>query len=134
MAEKTISAATEEKKTPLAGEEIRQEERYLAPPVDIYEIPDGLTVIADLPGVDRDGLDVRVDDGILTIQGKPKHPVPGDPVRTEFRLINFYRQFQLGDEVDQEKITATMKHGVLTINLPRAERLKPKKIQVHVSK
>jgi len=134
MAEKTISAATEEKKTPLAGEEIRQEERYLAPPVDIYEIPDGLTVIADLPGVDRDGLDVRVDGGILTIQGKPKHLVPCDPVRTEFRLINFYRQFQLGDEVDQEKITATMKHGVLTINLPRAERLKPKKIQVHVSK
>ncbi|MEW5803234.1 MAG: Hsp20/alpha crystallin family protein [bacterium] len=138
MAEKTIAtttapAAEEEKKIPGTRENTRQEERYLAPPVDIYETQEGLTVVADLPGVDKDGIDIRVDDNILTIQGKTKHSAPGNPVSTEYRLLHFYRQFQLGEGVDQEKITAQTRHGVLTIQLPRVEKQKPKKISVNVS-
>ena len=133
MAEKTVPATTEEKKSLSKREETRQEERYLIPPVDIYETAEGLAVIADMPGVNKDGIDIRVDDNILTIQGKTEHIAPGDPINTEFGLLNFYRQFQLGSEVDQGNICADLKHGVLTIQLPKAEKHKPKRIAVKVS-
>ncbi|MGA1875565.1 MAG: Hsp20/alpha crystallin family protein [bacterium] len=58
---------------------------------------------------------------------------PGDPVNTEFGLLSFYRQFQAGDEVDQDKISADLKHGILSIQLPKAEKHKPKKISHHLS-
>ena len=131
MAERTVPVTTE-KKGLVEREETRQKERYLSPPVDIYETEDGLTVVADLPGVEKGDIEVRVDKDILTICGKAKHIAPGEPIRTEYNLLNFYRQFQLGDGVDQEKITADLKHGVLTIHLPKPEELKPKKIKVKV--
>ena len=133
MTEKTMPAATEEKQSLSKQEETRQEERYLIPPVDIYEKAEGLVVIVDMPGVNKEGIDVRVDDNILTIKGKTNHIAPGDAVSTEFRLLNFYRQFQLGDRVDQEKITADLKRGVLTIQLPKFEEHKPKKITINVN-
>ena len=132
MAEKTIPTASEEK-TPISQEETRQEERYLSPPVDIYESNEGLTVVADLPGVDKADIDVRVDENILTIKGKSKHISPGDPISREYSLLNFFRQFQLGEGVDQEKISADLKHGVLTLQLPKTEKVKPKMIKVSVA-
>ena len=132
MAEKTVSIASEEK-SPVTREETRQEDRYLSPPVDIYETLNGLTVVADLPGVDKADINVRVDEDILTIKAKSGHIVPGDPISTEYSLLNFFRQFQLGEGVDQEKISADLKHGVLTLQLPKAEKVKPKKIKVTVS-
>lgn len=132
MAEKTVPIISKEK-SPVAREETRQEERYLSPPVDIYETSAGLTVVADLPGVDKTDVDVRVDENILTIKGKNDHIAPGDPLSKEYFLLNFSRQFQLGEGVDQEKISADLKHGVLTVQLPKAEKVKPKKIKVNVS-
>lgn len=132
MAEKTIPIASEGK-TPITREETRQEERYLSPPVDIYESSGGLTVVADLPGVDKTDIDVRVDENILTIRGKSKHIAPGDPISKEYSLLNFFRQFQLGEGVNQEKISADLKHGVLTLQLPKTEKVKPKMIKVSVA-
>ena len=132
MPEKTVSINTEAK-TPVTREETRQQERYLAPPVDIYETAEGLTVIADLPGVSKDDVDVRVDDSILTIRGKVKHIAPGDQIYTEYSLLNFFRQFQLGEEMAQEKISADLKNGTLIISLPKAEKAKPKQIKVNVA-
>lgn len=103
----------------------------MTPPVDIYEIEDGLTVIADLPGVRKEDIDIKVDNNLLTIDGKTSYQTQDSIVR-EFNLTDFYRQFQLSEEVDQENISAEMKNGVLTINLPRAEKAKPKKISVNV--
>jgi len=132
MAEKTIPISSKER-NPVTREETRQEERYLSPPVDIYETSEGLTVIADLPGVEKADIDVRVEKNILTIKGKSKHIGAGDPVSAEYSLLNFFRQFQLGEGVDQEKILADLKQGVLTIQLPKAERVKPKQIKVSVA-
>lgn len=109
----------------------RDEQYYMTPPVDIYEIEDGLTVIADLPGVRKEDIDIKVDNNLLTIDGKTSYQTQDSIVR-EFNLTDFYRQFQLSEEVDQENISAEMKNGVLTINLPRAEKAKPKKISVNV--
>jgi HSP20 family protein len=132
MAERTVPTRGGETATP-NREETRSQEHYLMPPVDIYENADGLVVKADLPGVGKDGLDVRVENNLLTIRGKAQHIALGDPVYREYELINFFRQFELNERVDQEKISADLKHGVLTLNLPKAEEAKPKKIDVRVS-
>jgi HSP20 family molecular chaperone IbpA len=130
MAEKTVATATQH--VPAATEGTRNQERNVAPPVDIYETPDGLVVMADLPGVAQDDLDVRVDNNILTIRGISRHAAPGEPVHREYELINFFRQFELGERIDQGKISAELKHGVLTLNLPKAEEAKARKIEVRV--
>ena len=132
MAEKTVPVSSKER-NPIPREETREEERYLSPPVDIYETSEGLTVVADLPGVDKADIDVRVDENILTIKGKSRHISPGDPISSEYSLLHFFRQFQLGEGVDQEKIFADLKHGVLSIQLPKAEKVKPKKIKVSIA-
>lgn len=131
MAERTVAARAQEQ-SPSSREETRSQERYITPPVDIYETEDGLLVKADLPGVAREGLDVRVENSLLTIRGKAAHVAPGDPVYREYGLVNFFRQFELNERVDQSKISAELKHGVLTLTLPKAEEAKPRQIEVKV--
>jgi HSP20 family protein len=132
MAERTVATQAREKTTP-SREETRSQERYVTPPVDIYETAHGLVVKADLPGVAKEGLDVRVENNLLTIRGRASHAAPGDPVYREYELLNFFRQFELNERVDQQKISAELRHGVLTLNLPKAEEAKPRRIDVHVS-
>jgi len=91
-------------------------------------------LLADLPGVGPGDLDVQLQDNILTIQAKAKHAIEGEPIYREFDLVNFFRQFELSDQVDQGKITARLNHGVLTLQLPKAEKAKPRQIQVQVEK
>lgn len=133
MTEKTAALTTEKKGVLQTGEKAlatRDETRYVAPPVDIYETDDAIVVIADLPGVEKDDVDVRVEDDILTIKGKAAYSPPADVLRREFSLDGYFRQFELSDEVNQDKITAEAKNGVLTITLPKAEKSKPKQIKV----
>ena len=137
MTEKTAALTTEKKGAlDTTGEKTiatRDDTLYLAPPVDIFETEEALIVVADLPGVDKDGVDIRVEEDILTIRGKASYnPHPG-VIREEFSLQGYYRQFQLSDEVDQNKISAESKNGVLTITLPKAEKSKPKQIRVNVA-
>ena len=93
MAEKTV--ATPEVQKANMTESTRNQERYVAPPVDIYETRDGLVVLADLPGVAKEALDVRVDNNVLTIRGHARHVVPGEVTYREYELVNFFRQFEL---------------------------------------
>jgi HSP20 family molecular chaperone IbpA len=132
MAEKTVAARAQQK-TPTTREETRSQERYITPPVDIYETADGLVVKADLPGVAKEGLDVRVENNLLSIRGKANHSAPGEPIYREYGLVNFFRQFELNERVDQLKISAELKHGVLTLNLPKAEEAKPKRVEIKVA-
>jgi HSP20 family molecular chaperone IbpA len=132
MAEKTVATSTTTQPGEVTRESTRNQERYITPPVDIYETPDGLVVMADLPGVTKDALDVRVDNNILTLRGIARHPRTGDVVHREYELINFFRQFELGEKINQGKISAELKHGVLTLNLPKAEEAKPRRIDVQV--
>ena len=131
MAERTVPSTVSDKSP--RREETHARERYITPPVDIFETGEGLTVVADLPGVEQKGLDVRVADGILTIQATTAHIAPGTPVDREYELLNFYRQFELPEEVDSERIAAELKHGVLTLRLPKKEKAKPRRISVSVA-
>lgn len=134
MAEKTEKTGTDIDLAPSAGKTLatREETRYMVPPVDIYETENALAVIVDLPGVQKDKVDIRVDQGILTIKGKVNYTPPKDLIRGEFGLLDFFRQFQLSDEVDQTRISAESKNGVLTITLPKAEKAAPRQVKVKV--
>jgi len=114
-------------------ERTRHHERYVAPPVDIYETREGLVVLADVPGVAPEALDVRVDHNVLTIRGHARHGVPGEVTYREHDLVNFFRQFELNDKVDQRYITADLKSGVLTVHVPKAQEAKPRQIEVQVA-
>jgi len=111
----------------------REESRTLTPPVDIFENKEGLVVVADLPGVEKDKVDVRVENNVLTIKGTTASTLPAAPQYREYELLHFFRQFELSEAVDQDKIKAEMKHGVLIINLPKKEAAKPKQIAVQVA-
>ena len=132
MAENTVAARAQDK-APLSREETRSQERYITPPVDIYEDSSGLVVKADLPGVAKEGLDVRVENNLLTLRGKAAHLAPGEPIYREYGLVNFFRQFELNERVDRSKISAELKNGVLTLQLPKAEEPKPRKIEIKAS-
>jgi len=136
MAEKTEAAAPGMgvTSTPKGDKTIatREDTRFMVPPVDIYETETSLNVIVDLPGVQKKDVNVKVDQDILTIKGKVRYSRPKDVVREEFQLLDFFRQFQLSEEVDREKISAESGNGVLTITLPKAEKAKPQQIQVKV--
>jgi HSP20 family protein len=136
MVEKTDAATAniEKASSPAGGKTLatRDEGRYMVPPVDIYETENALSVIVDLPGVQKEDVDINADQDILTIKGKVKYEPPKGVIRSEFGLLDFFRQFQLSDEVDQAKITAESKNGVLTITLPKAEKAKPRQIAVKV--
>jgi len=110
----------------------RDESRYIAPPVDIYETEDALVVVVDLPGVGKNGVDIRVEDGLLSIKGQADYKPPANTLMEEFNLQGYFRQFQLSDEIDQKKISGELKNGVLTLRLVKAEKSKPKQIPVTV--
>lgn len=128
MAEKTI--ATTEHKDEALQEQTRETERYLTPPVDIYETSDELVLVADVPGVGDDQLTINVDRDILTIQTRSQDIQSGQPVDREFQLMNYFRQFQLSNRIDQDRISAELKHGVLTLHLLKAKEAKPRQIAV----
>lgn len=132
MAEKTVAMSdAQEKENRLEGTRMR--ERYVTPPVDIYETPHGLVVMADVPGVTPEHLDVRVDNHILTIKALVNQKPVAEPTYREYELVHYFRQFELSDKVDENKISADLQHGVLTVVLPKAEAAKPRKITVAVS-
>ncbi len=132
MAEKTVAMPEDQEENAVQPEGTRTRERYVAPPVDIYEVAEGLVVTADVPGVTQDQLEVRVDNHVLTIRGQVAANDVADPAYREYALASYFRQFELSDKVDESKIAADLKHGVLTLTLPKAEEAKPRKIAVAV--
>jgi HSP20 family protein len=134
MAEKTVDVPNTQGTQEVADrpEGTRTRERYVTPPVDIYEMPDGLVVTADLPGVTHEHLDVRVDNHVLTIRAQADHAHLAEPTYREYELVNYFRQFELSDKVDESKISADLKYGVVTLMLPKAEEAKPRQIAVAV--
>lgn len=112
----------------------RDEAPALFPPVDVIEDPTGLTLLADLPGVPRDQLKLDVDGDQLTIEAEMRLALPEGlvPSHAEVSLSRYRRQFTLSKELDAERITAELQHGVLKLRIPKAAHAQPRKIQVQV--
>jgi HSP20 family protein len=122
-----------QKKRELEGkEESTIPARTFVPTADIYEDRDSLKVILEMPGVDKDSVDIRVEGGVLYVQGKlDLTKYRGlQPLYTEYNIGNYSRSFRLSNAIDQDKIGAELKDGVLSLTLPKAEKAKPRTIQV----
>jgi HSP20 family protein len=106
--------------------------RVFVPTADIYETPDALTVVMEMPGVDKGNLDVRVEDDVLKVEGKLDFSkYQGlQPVYTEYNIGHYARSFSLSSKIDQSKIGAELKDGVLSLVLPKVQEAKPRTIQV----
>ena len=106
--------------------------RYLRPAATIIENQDGFLIEADLPGVNRDGLQLTVEDETLTILGKRNAPANGSrSLHRESLSSDYRRAFELGREIDRTKVEARFEQGVLRVFLPKAEALKPRRIEVN---
>ncbi len=132
MAEKTVERVNVPAERGSRAPATREPERYLTPAVDIYETDDALVVVADMPGVGKEDVDVRLEDDVLSIMGKVSHPQRANPTYEEYGLLNYHREFRLDEEVDRENIKAELKQGVLTLTLPKKEAAKPRQIEVKV--
>ncbi|MGC1274718.1 MAG: Hsp20/alpha crystallin family protein [Planctomycetaceae bacterium] len=102
------------------------------PPIDIFETDEGLVLLADLPGVSLDSLELQVQDNRLTLLGRVKSPVPDDAELRyqEYQVGDYLRSFILSDEVDHERVSATLNNGVLKVSLPKAKKAEARRIHV----
>jgi HSP20 family protein len=107
----------------------------LAPAVDIIESAEGITLLADMPGVSKDRLTVSVDGDNLTLEGRAVIDVPENIalVHSEVRNPRFRRTFTLSRDLDPGKIEATLRNGVLQMHIPKSEAGRPKRIEVQVA-
>jgi HSP20 family protein len=108
-----------------------QAEQFITPPASVTESADGYMLEIEMPGVKKDGLDISVDNNELTIIGRRSLPaVEGTLIHRESRPENFRRTFELDPSIDANKIGAKIEQGLVTLTLPKAEHVKPRKITV----
>lgn len=104
----------------------------LTPAVDVFENQDGITLLADMPGVSKDKLDIQVEADTLTIEGEVALDLPQgmEASHVDVELSRYRRVFTLSKELDADKMSADLKQGVLTLRIPRAAHAQPRKIAV----
>jgi len=109
----------------------QNERRFVAPEVNIFETKDEYVLESEMPGVNKDGLEITLEANVLTLVGhRSDAPVGGEAVYRESRPADYRRVFELDPAIDGDKISARMDQGILTLTLPKAERVKPRKISV----
>jgi HSP20 family molecular chaperone IbpA len=126
---------TDLQKTDAAAERsAAADNRALLPRVDVFEDERGITLLADLPGVPREQLDIKVEGETLTIEGTVATAIPPglQPAYVELRLPRYRRAFTLSRELDAAHIEANLKDGVLNLRIPKAEHAQPRRITVQV--
>jgi HSP20 family protein len=110
----------------------RPEQEYVSPDVNIVETKDGYVLEAEMPGVSKDGLEVTLEGNEMTLVGhRQNEAVTGTPLFRECKLLDFRRVFELDPAIDTARIAAKMDQGVLSLTLPKSEKVKPHKIAVN---
>lgn len=126
----TTTCNPSETKTPAASNS-QQRVSYLTPLANVLETKDAYVLEAELPGVNKDGLEVSVENGELTITGRRKpNSSQGRAVYRESRGLDYRRAFEIGSSIDTARISAKLDQGVLTLTLPKADSVKSRKIAV----
>jgi HSP20 family molecular chaperone IbpA len=135
MATETKELQTQETEkqeiTPNGAERTHARKAYV-PRADIFETNDGVVVVADMPGVDENSVDITLEKNVLSISGfvEPNQPENYGLAYAEYEVGDYFRRFTLSDEVDQDNIQATVKNGVLRLHLPKAAPAQARKISV----
>jgi len=123
--------ATREKQSELTTPERTRSTVSFTPRVDILENQDELVLLADVPGVQPGDVDIRFENGELVIHGRCQSRQESiNYLACEYDIGDYYRAFTIGEAIDAERISAELKHGVLTVHLPKSEAAKPKRITV----
>lgn len=132
MTEKKDLLPEEKREIEMKKESTFPVKRY-RPATDIIETENELMVYMDVPGVARENVNVKLEKNVLVVEGliQPEGYENMKPLYTEYNIGNFFRQFELSNEIDQEKIEAKIDEGVLTLVLPKAPEHQPKSIQVN---
>lgn len=125
-----------EKAESTALEATRDERPVFVPAVDIYEKEDAILVRCDMPGVDEKDLEITLEENVLTLSGVQQSGAPEgyENLAGEYQTGIFQRSFAIAQEIDQGRIKASMKHGVLDIQLPKSEEAQPRRIEIQVEK
>ncbi|HLH93049.1 MAG TPA: Hsp20/alpha crystallin family protein [Xanthobacteraceae bacterium] len=107
--------------------------RVYVPVTDIFETQSALMLAMEMPGVDRENVDIKLEGGILTVEGEINFAKYEDlyPVYTEYNIGNYARSFELSSDIDQDRISAELKDGVVMLTLPKAAKATPRKIKVN---
>ncbi len=106
-------------------------QEFVAPEVNIFETKEGYVLEAEMPGVSKDGIEVTLEGTEMTILGHRRgQPMPGQSLVSECATADCRRVFELDPAIDTARISARMEQGVLTLTLPKSERVKPRKIAV----
>ena len=114
-----------------ATEAVQSRVEYITPEVNIFETKDGYVVEAEMPGVAKDGLEVTLEGNEITLVGhRSVQPLPGEALFTECAQADFRRVFEMDPAIDASRISARINQGVLTLTLPKSERVKPRRITV----
>jgi HSP20 family molecular chaperone IbpA len=129
------AAAHGESSSPLTRRTAQEAETVLRPPVDIFENADGITLVADMPGVSKTRLKLRVDRDSLVIEGEAELDMPEgmEALYADVRSTRYRRSFALSNELDTEHIDGNLKDGVLTVRIPKRAETRPRRIEVRQS-
>jgi HSP20 family protein len=114
---------TEKREVVKSGAERTRDRACFVPRADIYETNDGITVVADMPGVDENSVDITLEQNVLTINGYTT-PVASEGYRlayAEYQVGDYQRRFTISEQIDRDKIEAVVKDGVLRLHLPKVE-------------
>jgi HSP20 family protein len=116
---------------PAPAATVQNAREYVSPVVNIWETPEAYVLEAEMPGVNKSGLSVSVENRVLTLVGHRSPPATARPLYLETRAADFRRVFELDPLIETERITAQIERGVLTLTLPKAEQAKPRQIAVN---
>jgi HSP20 family protein len=126
-----MSTATQKDSRALTNQHPAPRREFVTPEVNIFETKDGYVLEAEMPGVSKEGLEITLENNELTIVGhRAQENAPGEPLFRERNGADFRRVFELDPAIDTAKVCARMEQGVLTLTLPKSERVKPRKITV----
>jgi HSP20 family molecular chaperone IbpA len=123
---------TQEKKELVSKDETTVPVRYFVPTTDIFETEDALTVVMEVPGVNKEAVDISVENEVLKIEAKidPSKYEGMEPLYTEYNVGHFARSFTLSNKIDQQQISAKLEDGILTLTLKKAKEAMPRKISL----
>ncbi len=127
-----MNALAEKEKGTAAPAATTVENDFVAPDVNIVDTKEGYVIEAEMPGVSKEGLNVHLEGNVLTLEGRRRaNGAHGQLLYGEGRTANYRRVFELAPEIDVERVSAHIEQGVLTVQLPKAEKVKPRRIAVN---
>jgi len=126
-----MNAVAQKEERPLTTQRVDTARDSITPEVNIVETKEGYVLEAEMPGVTKDGLDISLENNVLTLVGRRAPAPDGAPLYRESQTADFRRVFELDPSIESAKISARIEQGILTLTLPKAEKVKPRKIMVN---